>query len=68
MIHYIALTDYFKRSFGSSGKERIESASRLDTLMPFMFEDLSPLNYAAQTLTLFDLNRFIAKEKESGSP
>ena len=62
------LTDYFKRSIDSSGKERIESASRLDTLMPFTFEDLSPLNYAAQTLTLFDLNRFIAKEKESGSP
>ena len=62
------LTDYFKRSFDISGKERIESASRLDTLMPFVFEDLSPLNYAAQTLTLFELNRFIAKEKESGSP
>ena len=62
------LTDYFKRSFNISGKERIESASRLDTLMPFTFEDLSPLNYAAQTLTLFELNRFIAKEKESGSP
>ena len=62
------LTDYFKRTFDISGKERIESSPRLDTLMPFTFEELSPLNYAAQTLTLFELNRFIAKEKESGSP
>ena len=62
------LTDYFKRSIDISGKERIESTSRFDTLMPFTFEDLSPLNYTAQTLTLFELNRFIVKEKKSGSP
>ena len=36
--------------------------------MPFTFEDLSPLEYTAQTLNLFELNDFIAKEKESGSP
>ena len=62
------LTDYFKRSFYPNNSERIESMARLDTLMPFTFEDISPLSYTAQTLTMFQLNRFIAKEKESGSP
>ena len=62
------LTDYFKRSFDSVGKEAIESKSRLDTIMPFTFEDLSPLDYAAQTLTMFELNRFIAKGKAEWKP
>ncbi|MEC7085488.1 MAG: LptF/LptG family permease, partial [Bacteroidota bacterium] len=62
------LTDYFKRSFDPSGAETIESKPRLDTILPFTFEDLSPLEYTAQTLNLFELNDFIAKEKESGSP
>lgn len=62
------LTDYFKRSFDPSGAETIESKPRLDTIMPFTFEDLSPLEYTAQTLNLFELNDFIAKEKEGGSP
>ncbi len=62
------LTDYFKRSFDATGKETIETLPRLDTIMPFTFEDLSPLNYTAQTLTMFELNDFIAKEQKSGSP
>jgi len=62
------LSDYFRRSFDPSGAEFIESKPRLDTILPFTFEDLSPLEYTAQTLNLFELNDFIAKEKESGSP
>jgi lipopolysaccharide export system permease protein len=61
------LTDYFKRTFDGE-KEIIESKSRLDTIMPFAFDELSPLDYTAQTLTMLELNRFIAKEEESGSP
>ena len=57
------LTDYFKRSVDRSGAETIESKPRLDTIMPFTFEDLSPLEYTAQTLTLFELNDFITKKK-----
>ncbi len=61
------LTNYFKRSFDGD-QEKIESQARLDTLFAFTFEDLAPLEYKAQTLTMGDLNRFIAQERESGSP
>lgn len=61
------LTNYFKRSFDGN-KELIESKPRLDTLFAFTLEDLSPLEYKAQTLTMGALNRFIDQERESGSP
>lgn len=61
------LTNYFKRSFDGEN-ERIESLPRLDTLFAFTLDDLAPLEYKAQTLTMGALNRFIAQERESGSP
>jgi lipopolysaccharide export system permease protein len=61
------LTNYFKRTFDGD-HERIEGQPRLDTLLSFALEDLAPLEYKAQTLTMGNLNRFIAQERESGSP
>ena len=39
----------------------------MDTIFNFNIQDLSPLNYKAETLTLFDLNKFINSEIKSGS-
>ena len=38
-----------------------------DTLFDFEIQDLAPLNYKAETLTMFELNDFIASEERSGS-
>lgn len=60
------LSSYVKRSF--LGDEEIyEQQSRLDTIFDFQIDDLSPVNYKAETLTFRPLNEFIAKEREGGS-
>ena len=61
------LMDYFKRSF--VGEDQfIESKKVLDTIFPFKINELSSLNYMAETQNFFELNEFIKQEKESGSP
>jgi len=61
------LTDYFKRSF-KNDKEFIESKKILDTVFSFKINELSSVNYMAETQNFFDLNKFIQQERESGSP
>ena len=61
------LTDYFKRSF-KNDKEFIESKKILDTVFSFKINELSSVNYMAETQNFFELNKFIQQEKESGSP
>ena len=61
------LTDYFKRSF-KIDKEFIESKKILDTVFSFKINELSSVNYMAETQNFFELNKFIQQEKESGSP
>ena len=61
------LTDYFKRSF-SNDNQIIESKKLVDTLFSFKINELSTLNYMAETQNFFELNKFIKQEKESGSP
>ena len=39
-----------------------------DTIFDFEIKDLAPLNYQAETLSLGELNDFIAEEERSGSP
>ena len=61
------LTDYFKRSFNGDN-QFIESKRILDTIFSFKINELSSLNYMAETQNFFELNKFIKQEKESGSP
>lgn len=61
------LTDYFKRSF-KKDEEFIESKKILDTVFSFKINELSSVNYMAETQNFFELNKFIQQEKESGSP
>ena len=61
------MTDYFKRSY-SNDLEFIYTKKILDTVFNFKIDDLSPVNYQAKTLNLFELNKFIDLERASGSP
>ena len=61
------LTDYFKRSY-SNDLEFINTKKILDTVFNFKIDDLSPVNYQAKTLNLFELNKFINSERASAHP
>ena len=61
------LTDYFKRSFNGNFQS-IESKRILDTIFPFKINELTSVNYMAETKNFFELNKFIKQEFESGSP
>ncbi|WP_299225864.1 LptF/LptG family permease [uncultured Psychroserpens sp.] len=60
------LTNYSKRIIGDHG-DILESQRRFDTLFAFDVEDLTPVEYIAETLQYGELNRFIEKEKKRGS-
>ncbi len=61
------LTTYVKRSF-ENGIETIEKERRTDMKFPFELEDLTPVEYAAETKPYGELLDFIAAEKRRGSP
>jgi len=61
------LTTYLKRSF-INGKEIVEKERRIDLDLPFKVEDLTPVEYAAETKSYGDLLKFIEAEKRRGSP
>jgi lipopolysaccharide export system permease protein len=61
------LNDYFKRTF-KNNSQLIESKRIKDTIFSFKIDELSSLNYMADTQNFFQLNDFINKEIESGSP
>ncbi len=60
------LFGYTKRLFNKDNETHI-SKSRIDTIFDFKIEDLSPVTYKAETLTYSLLNKFIEKERLSGS-
>jgi len=60
------LFGYSKRFFDDDYEKHI-SRSRIDTIFDFKIEDLSPVTYKAETLTYSSLNKFIKKERLSGS-
>lgn len=60
------MVNYKKRRI-EGDKEYLEQDNVRDTLFDFEIQDLAPLNYKAETLTMFDLNDFIASEERSGS-
>ncbi len=61
------LTSYLKRTF-NNGIETVEKERRVDMDFPFELEDLTPVQYAAETKPYGELLDFIAAEKRRGSP
>ncbi len=61
------LSQFFQRTIRDD-KEFIRNQARLDTLLPIKLDALAPAVYKAQTLNFFELNDYIAEERESGSP
>jgi lipopolysaccharide export system permease protein len=60
------LFNYVKREIGEKN-DIIITKSRLDTILPFEIDDLTPVNYIAETLNYRELNEFIAREQMRGS-
>ncbi|MCM4157632.1 LptF/LptG family permease [Gramella sp. AN32] len=60
------LTRVDKRIVGADNDD-IPSVQKLDTILPFEFDELTPESYIAETLNFTDLNEFIEKEKRRGS-
>ncbi|WP_115818028.1 LptF/LptG family permease [Winogradskyella eximia] len=60
------LTRYIKRSF-DNGVETVEKENRIQMDLPFELEDLTPVEYAAETKPYGELLDFIASEKRKGS-
>jgi lipopolysaccharide export system permease protein len=60
------LYNYTKRKIGELDDELIFEKKK-DTVFKFDLEDLTPVIYIAETLTVGELNEFIDKERERGS-
>ena len=60
------LINYVKRTIGKNN-DIIETTRRKDTLFKFDLDDLTPVEYIAETLQYDELNKFINKEKKRGS-
>lgn len=58
--------NYTKRTVGKLD-DRLQTAAKKDTVFKFDLEDLTPVIYIAETLTVGELNDFIDKERERGS-
>lgn len=61
-----SLYGFKKRKVGELN-DIIESAEKKDTVLAIDIDDLTPVVYIAETLSLTDLHKFIAKEKARGS-
>ncbi len=60
------LYNYKKRTIGKEG-DILEGKAKLDTVFNFDIDDLTPVEYIAETLSTPELREFIAKEKARGS-
>jgi len=60
------LTNFHKRIFTENG-DYFETERKKDTLFTFELDDLTPVQYIAETLPYNELTRFIDKEKSRGS-
>jgi lipopolysaccharide export system permease protein len=60
------LFGYVKRTVGAM-EDKLESASQKNLKLNFSPDDLTPVVYIAETMTLGELNDFIEKEKMRGS-
>ncbi len=60
------LRNYKKRIIGIEG-DILESKAKIDTTFAFDIDDLTPVEYIAETLNTPELRKFIAKEELRGS-
>src|SRR5690554_1045037 len=60
------LFNYMKREVGEN-EDVVVRKAKLDTVFSFTMEELTPVNYIAETLNFTELNEFIEKEKARGS-
>ena len=60
------LLNYKKRTI-LENEDILEKRNRVDTTFTFELEDLTPVEYIAETLNFTELNKFINREKERGS-
>lgn len=60
------LFNYVKRTIGETS-DIIEKEKKKDTVFSFSMDELTPVNYIAETLNYFELNKFIEREKARGS-
>lgn len=60
------LRNYKKRIIGVEG-DILESSAKVDTTFAFDIDDLTPVEYIAETLNTPELRKFIAKEELRGS-
>ena len=63
---HFRLVNYKKRII-EGDQELYETTNLKDTLFDFAIQDLAPLNNKAETLSMTELNDFIAAEERSGS-
>ena len=61
------LSTFYKRSFDSLGNVTVESKRRVNVEFNFDVDDLTPVNYIAETKPYGELIDFIDKEKARGS-
>lgn len=60
------LTSFNKRIIGEE-EDSLISKMKLDTVLPFQFDDLTPVSYMAETLNYTELAEFIEQEKRRGA-
>jgi len=60
------LTNFDKRIVGEN-EDIISHERTLDTILPFEFDELTPVSYIAETLNYNELNDFIEQERRRGS-
>ena len=61
------LTNYSKRKIGE-GDDILIKREEMDTIFNFKPDDLMPMEYTAENKNLFELNKFIERERMKGSP
>lgn len=61
------LNNYVKRIVGEREDIFIKH-NKFDTVLPFDFDELTPVEYIAETLNYNELREFIEQEKKRGSP
>lgn len=62
------LREYYKRTYDSLGNVTVEEKRKLNVEFSFDVDDLTPVNYIAETKPYVELVDFINKEKKRGSP
>lgn len=60
------LNNFDKRIVGERS-DKLISRTKVDTILPFEFDELTPVTYIAETLSYTELNDFIEQEARRGS-